>query len=80
MLKKEGLTPAVVFSFSKKKCEECADALQSLDLTDAAEKSEVHVVCSQACNRLEQDDAYLPQVLRVKSMLRRGVVSTVTLH
>jgi antiviral helicase SKI2 len=80
MLKKEGLTPAVVFSFSKKKCEECADALQSLDLTDAAEKSEVHVVCSQACNRLEQDDANLPQVLRVKGMLRRGVVSTVTLH
>lgn len=40
-LKKEALLPSVVFNFSKKKCEECADYLGSEDLNAAKEKSQV---------------------------------------
>lgn len=40
-LKKDSLLPGVVFSFSKKKCEECADFLRGEDLNSAKEKSQV---------------------------------------
>ena len=40
-LKKDGLLPCVVFNFSKKKCEECADYLGGEDLNAAKEKSQV---------------------------------------
>ena len=40
-LKKEGLLPCVVFNFSKKKCEECADYLGGEDLNAARERSQV---------------------------------------
>lgn len=73
MLQKEGLGPTVVFSFSKRKCEECADALRGVDLCDATEKAAVHSVCSQALRKLEAADARLPQVLRTQDLLKRGV-------
>ena len=38
-LDRELLTPAVIFSFSKKKCEEIANMLSSLDLNTAKERS-----------------------------------------
>lgn len=34
-LEKDGLLPVVVFSFSKKKCQECAEGLSSVTLTTA---------------------------------------------
>jgi len=41
MLKERELHPCVIFTFSKKRCEQNADALGSLDLTTAEEKSQV---------------------------------------
>ncbi len=73
MLKKENKLPAVVFSFSKRKCDECANLLSSLDLTDSSEKSAIHVQCAKAVARLDEDDSRLPQVLRVCEMVRRGI-------
>jgi len=43
-LKKESLLPTVVFSFSKRRCEECADYLRSDDLNDKKEKSQVIIL------------------------------------
>ena len=40
MLEKDGLLPVVVFSFSKKKCQECAEGLSNMSLTTA--KSVLH--------------------------------------
>ena len=37
----DSLLPAVIFSFSKKKCEEIADFLKGQDLLNAKEKGEV---------------------------------------
>ncbi|OZJ02181.1 hypothetical protein BZG36_04323 [Bifiguratus adelaidae] len=43
-LNKRQLLPVVVFTFSKKKCEEYASALSNIDLSSSVEKSEVHVL------------------------------------
>jgi len=52
-LKKSKLLPVVNFVFSKKRCEEYASNLQNMDLCDAREKSEVHIVWERALNRLK---------------------------
>jgi antiviral helicase SKI2 len=70
---RELLTPAVVFSFSKKKCEEIAHQISSLDLNTAKEKSAVVGFSRQAVSRLSQTDAQLPQVLSVCEMVTRGI-------
>jgi antiviral helicase SKI2 len=72
-LEREGLTPTVVFSFSKKKCEEIANMLRSLDLNTAVERSAVKGFTIQTVARLSPNDAQLPQVLTVCEMVTRGI-------
>lgn len=72
-LDRELLTPTVIFSFSKKKCEEIADMLRSLDLNTAAERSSVQGFTFQAIARLSSADAKLPQVLAISEMATRGI-------
>ncbi|KAJ3309956.1 Helicase SKI2W, partial [Gonapodya sp. JEL0774] len=53
-LKKKDLLPCVVFTFSKKKCDEFAEGLGRLDLSaGAGEKSEVHVFWERSVGRLK---------------------------
>lgn len=52
-LKKENLLPVVIFTFSKKRCEENAGTLTNADLCTAVEKSEVHVAIEKALSRLK---------------------------
>ena len=68
-----GLLPAVVFSFSKAKCEEIAEYLSTIDLLAAAEKKKVAALVGQIVKRLNPLDASLPQLLRLKDMLMRGI-------
>ena len=72
-LDREGLTPIVTFSFSKKKCEEIADMLRSLDLNTSAERSAVQGFTIQTIARLSPNDATLPQVQTVCEMVQRGI-------
>lgn len=69
----ELLVPTVVFSFSKKKCEEIAYMLRSLDLNTAKERGAVQAFTIQTVARLSQNDAKLPQVLTVCEMVQRGI-------
>ena len=71
--KKKELLPMVAFCFSKKRCDALADSLQSQDLTSNREKSEIHVFCEKAFSRLGQGDRNLPQLMRIKEMLKRGL-------
>jgi antiviral helicase SKI2 len=71
--KKKELLPMVAFCFSKKRCDALADSLQSQDLTSNREKSEIHVFCDKAFSRLSHGDQKLPQLLRIKEMLKRGL-------
>ncbi|OWZ36171.1 antiviral helicase SKI2 [Cryptococcus neoformans var. grubii Br795] len=71
-LKKNTLLPVVNFVFSKKRCEEYAQTL-SLDLCTAKEKSEVHITWERALTRLKGEDKTLPQILRMRELLGRGI-------
>eukprot|EP00298_Acanthocystis_sp_HF-20_P014529 c20807_g1_i1.p1 GENE.c20807_g1_i1~~c20807_g1_i1.p1 ORF type:complete len:819 (+),score=295.46 c20807_g1_i1:60-2516(+) len=71
-LEKESQLPVVCFIFSRKKVDECADNMRTLDLTTGVEKSQIQVFVNQCVSRLSPCDRQLPQVMRVKEMLLRG--------
>ncbi|KAG6846093.1 hypothetical protein H0H87_006457 [Tephrocybe sp. NHM501043] len=72
-LRKKALLPVVVFTFSKKRCEENAATLTNLDLCTSVEKSEVHVAVEKALSRLKGSDKKLPQIGRMRDLLSRGI-------
>ncbi|KAH7107002.1 antiviral helicase [Auriculariales sp. MPI-PUGE-AT-0066] len=73
LLKKKNLLPVVVFTFSKRRCEENAATLVNMDLSGAAERSQVHIVIEQALARLKGSDKRLPQIARMRDLLSRGI-------
>ena len=72
-LKKSSLLPACIFVFSKKRCEENADALSNQDFSTAQEKSHIHMIVEKSLARLKPEDRVLPQVIRMKELLSRGI-------
>lgn len=72
-LQKKGLLPVVVFTLSKKRCEENAATLTNSDLCTSVEKSEVHVAVEKALARLKGSDKKLPQIARMRDLLSRGI-------
>ncbi|KAG0638979.1 putative antiviral helicase SKI2 [Tuber brumale] len=72
-LKKETLLPAVIFVFSKKRCEENADALSAVDFSNQTEKSAIHMIIEKSVARLRPEDRLLPQILRMRELLARGL-------
>ncbi|KAK3811889.1 MAG: antiviral helicase [Benniella sp.] len=72
-LNKKQLLPVTVFTFSRKKCDENAAALTSTDLMTASEKSQVHVRIAKSLERLQPVDRDLPQILKLKDLLSRGI-------
>lgn len=72
-LEKEEMMPTVTFSFSKKKCEEIAEMLRSLDLNTAAERNLVSSFTIQTVARLSPKDQCLPQVIKTVEMVKRGI-------
>ncbi|KAG5518297.1 hypothetical protein PMAC_003093 [Pneumocystis sp. 'macacae'] len=72
-LRKINLLPVVVFVFSKKKCEDNANSLVNLDLLNHTAKSEVHVIIEKSISRLRMEDTKLPQIIRIRDILSRGI-------
>ncbi|KAF7921755.1 hypothetical protein BELL_0325g00020 [Botrytis elliptica] len=72
-LKKENLLPACIFVFSKKRCEENADALSNQDFCTATEKSAIHMTIEKSIARLKPEDRQLPQIIRLRDLLGRGI-------
>ncbi|KZT41620.1 ATP-dependent RNA helicase [Sistotremastrum suecicum HHB10207 ss-3] len=72
-LRKKNLLPVVVFTFSKKRCEENASTLSNVDLCVASEKSQTHVEVEKAMSRLKGSDKNLPQISRMRDLLSRGI-------
>lgn len=72
-LSKKSFLPVIIFCFSKNRCDRSADSMTSVDLTSSSEKSEIRVFCDKAFSRLKGSDRNLPQILRVQSLLRRGI-------
>ncbi|GFR45796.1 hypothetical protein Agub_g7251, partial [Astrephomene gubernaculifera] len=73
LLNKRGMLPVAVFCFSKKRCDSCADHLSSLDLSSGSEKAAVHSFLERCLARLKEGDRQLPQILRLRELLRRGI-------
>ncbi|TPX41563.1 hypothetical protein SeMB42_g05518 [Synchytrium endobioticum] len=74
LLRKKELLPVIIFSFSRKKVEEYAEMLSSTDLTSgASEKSEIHLFIERCYENLKGTDKELPQVLRTRELLSRGI-------
>lgn len=72
-LRKEDLLPGCIFVFSKKRCEENADSLSNQDFCNATEKSLIHMFIEKSLTRLKPEDRTLPQILRLRELLSRGV-------
>lgn len=72
-LRKNALLPACIFVFSKKRCEQNADALSNLDYCTASEKSAVHMTIERSIARLKPEDRVLPQIRRLRELLERGI-------
>ncbi|KAK4456392.1 NUC185 domain-containing protein [Cladorrhinum samala] len=72
-LKKQTLLPACIFVFSKKRCEENADALSNQDFCTAQEKSAIHMTIEKSIARLKPEDRVLPQIIRLRELLSRGI-------
>ena len=72
-LKKHDLLPACIFVFSKKRCEQNADALSNLDFCTASEKSAIHIIIERSIARLKPEDRFLPQIRRLRELLSRGI-------
>ncbi|KAI4290502.1 MAG: hypothetical protein L6R35_000226 [Caloplaca aegaea] len=72
-LRKHELLPACIFVFSKKRCEEDAEALSNLDFCTASEKSAIHMTIERSIARLKPEDRVLPQIRRLRELLSRGI-------
>ncbi|ODA84136.1 hypothetical protein RJ55_02654 [Drechmeria coniospora] len=72
-LRKNTLLPACIFVFSKKRCEENADALSNQDYCTATEKSHIHMIIERSIARLKPEDRVLPQIIRLRDLLGRGI-------
>ena len=73
-LERSELMPCVVFHFSKKKCEEVADALGANTLLLAAdERRQVSAFVAHCVARLKPCDRKLQQVRRLSQLLDRGI-------
>ncbi|KAF2153801.1 antiviral helicase [Myriangium duriaei CBS 260.36] len=72
-LRKEELLPCCIFVFSKKRCEENADALTNQDFCNASEKSAIHMILEKSLARLKVEDRELPQIRRLRELLSRGI-------
>ncbi|GMM31632.1 SKI complex RNA helicase subunit [Martiniozyma asiatica (nom. inval.)] len=72
-LRKNELLPAVIFVFSKKRCEEYAETLGGINFSTGKEESEIHMFIEKAVSRLKKEDRELPQIIRMREMLKRGI-------
>jgi superfamily II RNA helicase len=74
LLQEKTLLPAIIFCFSKKKCEEVAfTGMASVLLTTARERGVITAFFDSALHRLSPIDRVLPQITRLKSLLVRGI-------
>lgn len=72
-LQQNDYCPAIIFTLSRKRCDDNARALGSVDMTSATEKSQIHKFIKHCTARLSPEDRRLPQVEMLKQLLRVGI-------
>jgi ATP-dependent RNA helicase DOB1 len=73
MIMLKSLNPVIVFSFSKRECEEGALQMSKLAFNDDSEKEMVSKVFESAISMLSEEDRKLPQIENLLPLLRRGI-------
>ncbi|KAI1984260.1 ATP-dependent RNA helicase mtr4 [Ophidiomyces ophidiicola] len=73
MIMVKSFNPVIVFSFSKRECENHALALKNLAFNDNSEKDMVSKVFNSAIEMLSDEDKKLEQVTNILPLLRRGI-------
>lgn len=75
-LENKEMFPSIVFCFSKMKCEQIVQSLESIDLLpNARDKNYVTAFIDRAIGRLREEDRNLPQVVRTRHNLCRGITA-----
>jgi ATP-dependent RNA helicase DOB1 len=73
MVMERSYDPVIVFSFSKRECEQYALQIARLDITSAEEKALIERVFVNAVDSLSEDDRKLPQIGAMLPLLKRGI-------
>jgi ATP-dependent RNA helicase DOB1 len=73
MIMVKSFNPVIVFSFSKRECENYALSMSQLAFNDDSEKAMVSKVFNNAIEMLSEEDQALPQIQHILPLLRRGI-------
>ncbi|KAG5437942.1 hypothetical protein PCANB_000288 [Pneumocystis canis] len=73
MIMVKNYNPVIVFSFSKRDCENLALQMSKLDMNDDSERDLISSVFNNAINSLSEIDRQLPQIQYILPLLRRGI-------
>lgn len=73
MIMMKNYNPVIVFSFSKRDCENYALQMSQLAFNDDSEKAMVTKVFESAIEMLSPEDRELPQIQHLLPLLRRGI-------
>lgn len=73
MVLERNYDPLIVFSFSKKNCEQLALQLAKMEINSDEEKQMVEYILKNAIDSLTDHDKCLPQVQQMFPMLKRGI-------
>jgi len=73
MIMLKNYNPVIVFSFSKRECEDYALQMSQMAFNDDAEKAVVNKVFTGAIEMLAPEDRELPQVQHILPLLKRGI-------
>jgi len=73
MIMMKNYNPVIVFSFSKRDCENYALQMSQLAFNDESEKAMVSKVFNSAIEMLSDEDKELPQINNLLPLLRRGI-------
>lgn len=69
----KGLDPCIVFSFSKRECEQFSMSLKNCDFNTEDERESVGKIYKNAIETLSADDQQLPQITMMLPLLKRGI-------
>ncbi|XP_071447333.1 superkiller complex protein 2 [Hetaerina americana] len=72
-LRKKDKLPVVIFTLSRKLCDQYAEALSSQNLNTKVEKSRVHQFFKHSLRLLKEPDRKLPQVMKMQELLEQGI-------
>ncbi|KAF2665334.1 antiviral helicase [Microthyrium microscopicum] len=73
MIMLKSYNPVIVFSFSKRECEDYALQMATLTFNEDHEKEMVDKVFSSAIETLSEEDRKLPQIQHILPLLKRGI-------